>query len=156
MYSGSGPRGILLHIILRRFSCLAIGWWEKKLLGRSLSCVRATCRAWSIHLLESWSGHRLWISCVTDAGFRNAPKFAQGSGQQRSLAFLAARHATGRMAFSAALLLSSKVGQAWLALRPRKALGRLATFYSVSRNPRSLSPLRPECFLPSRPLPLDR
>jgi hypothetical protein len=42
---------------------------------------------------------------------------------------------TGRMAFSAALLLSSEVGQARLALRPRKALGRAATFYSVTRNP---------------------
>ena len=53
MYSGSRLPGILLRIILRRFSCLATGWWEKKMLGRSLSYVRATCRAWSIHLLES-------------------------------------------------------------------------------------------------------
>jgi len=35
---------------------LATGWQEKKMLGRSLSCVRATCRAWSLHLLESGVG----------------------------------------------------------------------------------------------------
>ena len=53
MYSGSGLQGILLRIILIRFSCSATGWKEKRMLGRSLSCVRATCRAWSLHLLES-------------------------------------------------------------------------------------------------------
>jgi hypothetical protein len=53
MYSGSGLRGSLLGIILRRFSCPATGWLEKRMLGRSLSCVRATCRPWALHLFES-------------------------------------------------------------------------------------------------------
>ena len=53
MYSGSALRGSLLGIILRRFSCPATGWLEKRMLGRSLSCVRATCRPWALHLFES-------------------------------------------------------------------------------------------------------
>jgi hypothetical protein len=53
MYSGSGLQGSLLGIILRRFSCPATGWLEKRMLGRSLSCVRATCRPWALHLFES-------------------------------------------------------------------------------------------------------
>ena len=53
MYSGSGLRGVLLGIILRRCSRPATGWSEKRMLGRSFSCVRATCRPWALHLLES-------------------------------------------------------------------------------------------------------
>jgi hypothetical protein len=29
--------------------CPATGWLEKRMLGRSLSCVRATCRPWALH-----------------------------------------------------------------------------------------------------------
>jgi drug/metabolite transporter superfamily protein YnfA len=34
MYSESGLRGILLRIILRRFSCPATGWEEKRMFVR--------------------------------------------------------------------------------------------------------------------------
>jgi hypothetical protein len=59
MYSGSGLRGILLRIILRRFSCPPSGSQEKRMLGRSISCVRATSYASALYPLES----RVDIAC---------------------------------------------------------------------------------------------
>jgi drug/metabolite transporter superfamily protein YnfA len=51
MYSGSGLPGILLRIILRHFSCAATGWWEKKVLGRSLA------------VFGRFAAHGLFICC---------------------------------------------------------------------------------------------
>jgi hypothetical protein len=53
MYSGSGLRGSLLGIIPKTLLLSGDRWLEKRMLGRSLSCVRATCRPWALHLFES-------------------------------------------------------------------------------------------------------